>query len=113
MKTIEEMKASLLADGNCRPFTPAELARFSHSRHCCKGWAVKQPDGTETRSFKKAAEGSFLKLHYLYTPYDGCALCEEQWYTEYYLKLGDGWYSISECEFIDFKLEDLNPANIS
>ncbi len=69
----------------------------SHSRHCCRAWKIRQPNGTTTRSFKESADGSLLELHFVYGPDDGPKI-SEYWEIEWYLKKDGEWWSLDKEE---------------
>lgn len=74
------------------------LCSRSHSHYCCCGWFVKQPDGTKTRSFKEAADGSILELQFIYGA-DDCPMAAETWSNEFYKKEDGKWYTIKREEY--------------
>ena len=80
---------------NARALTMAYMAKRSHSRYCCCGWEIEQPDGTATRSFKDAQDGSYVELQFIYSEDWEPMVCET-WDNEYYWKVDGQWYDASD-----------------
>ena len=76
------------------------LAKRSHSDNCCCGWKIYQPDGTTTRSFKDALDGSYLQLAFVYGPFDG-PMISETWENEYFIKCNGKWFEIDSETYYD------------
>lgn len=76
------------------------LAKRSHSHNCCSGWKIFQPDGTTTRSFNDALDGSTLRLEFIYGDDDG-PMISEAWDNEYYVKCNGKWFQIDDATYYD------------
>lgn len=81
----------------------AYMGKRAHSRNCCAGWKIYQPDGTTIRSFKEALDGSTLCLEFIYGPDNG-PMISEVWEKEYYVKCNGKWFSVTEETFLDNNL---------
>lgn len=80
-----------------KQITEKELQKKISSPYCM-GWQIKQADGTKTRSFKEAADGSILELQFIYGA-DDCPMAAETWGNEFYKKENGKWYEINREEY--------------
>lgn len=59
---VRECLESELSKGETTPLDDRDMARMSHSRRYLAHYEIEQQDGTVTRSFKDAADGSVVNL---------------------------------------------------